>query len=89
MAKQTRTIVYRSKDGWDFKEPLGAKEKARRERNSRRQYEWNKKHKINLTLRMNLVTEADIIEWLDSQPSKHDYIAGLVRAWAAENQKKE
>ena len=40
---------------------------------------WNAKATKAYTIRFNIDTEADMIEWLDSQPNKSKSIKDLIR----------
>lgn len=52
---------------------------ATREARNKAQQKYNKEHTTQITLRLNLKTEADIIEHLQAQPNKQGYLKALIR----------
>lgn len=52
---------------------------ATREARNKAQAKYNKANTTQITLRLNLKTEADIIEHLQAQPNKQGYLKALIR----------
>lgn len=53
---------------------------ATREARNKAQAKYNKANTIQITLRLNTRTEADIIDHLRAQPNKQGYLKALIRA---------
>lgn len=58
---------------------MGAVSKEAKAAKAARQIRYNKAHTTQVTLRLNLTTEADIVERLKSQGNKQGYIKRLIR----------
>jgi hypothetical protein len=47
-------------------------------RNSAKDYNWRKKNIKNMTISFNKHTERELLEWLETKPSKHGFIKDLL-----------
>lgn len=56
----------------------GLENMATREARNKAQAKYNKANTTQITLRLNLKTEADIIEHLQAQPNKQGYLKALI-----------
>lgn len=48
-------------------------------RNMQNMYEWRKKVQKRYEFYLNKETEADVMEWLEKQPNKREFLIGLIR----------
>lgn len=51
--------------------------------------EYQKQNIKTVPFRLNINTEADILEWLDQQPNKRQYIISLIREDISKKQGKD
>lgn len=64
-------------------------EKTRKKAQARRSNQYNKEHLYSMAIRLNKVNDAELIEYIKSQPNKTSFFARLVREDMLKNKSPE